>query len=466
MKKNLTLVFDCGATNVRAVAMNTSGQIEAMHSLPNATQSDPFFSGGLIWDVDEIWQKFVICVNQVVSNIDAKRIGAITITTFGVNGAPIDKNGNLLYPVISWQCQRTGPIMRDISKYIALEKLYSISGVNAFSFNTINVLIWLKENRPEILEQMEGWLFISSIFVHKLTGTLVNDTTMAGTSMFTDLKTRSFSDEILWLTGIPERFFELGEPGTIAGYLKTEIAVQLGLKERTPVVLAGHDTQFALIGSGVGENEVVLNSGTWEILMTRCQRADLSSGTLKAGLTNELDARSGLINTGSQWLASGVLEWLKQNFYSDALLSDKNIYEIMISEAETIDNTGDVAFSANFMNNAGSITGLSLHTHRAQIYRAALVALSKKTKESLELLQNAGKFKASSLIIAGGGSKNRLWNQIRANILGIPLKIVQQAETTVLGASLFAQTAIGNYKNIEEAVEKTCRNYNIVYPEK
>lgn len=464
MDNKLVIVFDCGATNVRAVAINALGQIEAMHAMPNATCADPFFEGGLIWDTQEIWQKFRICFKSIVPKIDIARIGAITVTTFGVNGAPVDSNGKQLYPVISWQCQRTEPIMTSIDKYISLDRLYAISGINAFSFNTINALLWLKENRPDIIDKMAGWLFIPSVFIHKLTGHLVNDTTMAGTSMLTDFNERTISTEILNAIHVPNKFFEIKEPGTIAGQLTHEAANEIGIPAGIPVVLAGHDTQFALIGSGAGENDAVLSSGTWEILMTRCKVADRTKKTLNAGLTNEFDAVNGLYNTGAQWLASGVLEWVKRTFYAD-LINNTQVYETMISEAESIKDQSGLHFSSDFVNNKGCISGIGLQTKREQIYRAALESLVDNTCRNLKMLEKTGNFKASSLILVGGGSKNRLWNQLRANRLGIPIKIAQQTETTVLGASLFAQTAIGTYKNIEEAINNICQNYRIVFPE-
>ena len=70
----------------------------------------------------------------------------------GVDGALVDAAGNLLYPVISWKCPRTAEVMKHIGKYISQEELNRISGVGAFAFNTIYKLVWLKENRPELLE--------------------------------------------------------------------------------------------------------------------------------------------------------------------------------------------------------------------------------------------------------------------------------------------------------------------------
>jgi L-fuculokinase len=59
MKNSVVIVIDCGATNVRAVAINENGKIEALYSMPNSTDPDPYFPSGLIWDIDKIWDKIV-----------------------------------------------------------------------------------------------------------------------------------------------------------------------------------------------------------------------------------------------------------------------------------------------------------------------------------------------------------------------------------------------------------------------
>jgi L-fuculokinase len=468
MKNKLVLVLDCGATNIRAIAVNARGEITAMHSLPNSTCPDPFYKGGLIWDVDEIWKKFTDCTHKVMTVIDPAAVAAVTVTTFGVNGAPVDREGNLLYPVISWQCRRTVPVMENIHKYISPERLYEISGLGRFSFNTIHTLIWLIENHSEVVKKMHSFLFLPSIFVYKLTGQMVNDLTMAGTSMLTDIRNRRFSEEILTATSIPDKFSQLAEAGTIAGRLTEEAASQLGINKGIPVVVTGHDTQFALIGSGAQENEAVLSSGTWEILMTRTRSIRTDSKIYKAGVTNELDAVPGLYNTGLQWLASGILEWIKRNCYGfEERTVPGKVYDIMIDEASKVEaGAGGIKIDTDFHINKGSIKGLGINSTRGQVYRAALEALSEKTKQSLEFLQEAGSFKADSLIVVGGGSKNSLWNSIRANILGIPVKLTKQAETTVLGASVFALIALRVYSSVSEALKSIICDYEYIYPGK
>jgi L-fuculokinase len=410
----------------------------------------------LIWDVQEIWEKMTTAAGRVIKIAGKENIAAVTITTFGVDGATFARNGEMTYPVISWQCARTELVMNSIDKYIPLEKLYGINGVQPFSFNTINKLIWLKENKPEVLERSDAFLFLPSIFAFYLTGVMLTDTTMAGTSMLTDLKTRHFSEEIFNSIGVDSSIFpEAVEPGQVIGEVTKKAESETGIPSGVPVIATGHDTQFAIFGSGAGENEPVISSGTWEILMVRARQAATDVNMLKKGVTNELDAVPGLYNSGIQWIASGMLEWIRKMFFADVVSRD-NIYELMINEALLVEpGSGGVRIKPDFRELAGSengvMSGLNMGVSRGQIYRAALEALAFRTKESLKIIEKAGGFTTQKLICVGGGAKNKFWNQIKADVLQLPVKVIQQKETTVLGAALFAMSGAGLYNSPEEA---------------
>ncbi len=463
MQSKLVIVLDCGATNVRSVAVDEKGKIIAQKSLPNNTQVDPSYSGGLIWDVEEIWEKLKTTTKAILAKIDKRTIVAVTVTTFGVDGATMSKTGEMLYPVISWACQRTQPVLDNMDKYISLDKLYSIAGVNVFSFNTINKLIWFKENKPDVLEQMEHFVFMPSLLIHKLCCEFVNDTTIAGTSMLCDIHNRKFSKEIFQTIGIDEKFPPMVEPGTIIGKIHESASKETGLQKNIPVVVCGHDTQFALFGSGVGENESVLRSGTWEILMARTPKEQTSKAFLEQGVTIEMDAVNGLFNPGIQWLGSGILEWIKKMFYHSEM-DLPNIYETMIAEAEKA-SKGKLDFGIDFLNENGVIAGLRINAKREDIYRAALEALARKTKDSLEVLEKLGDFTAKSLVVVGGGSKNQLWNQLRANCLNIPVKLINHTETTVLGAAMFAFAGLGINNSPNEARQNVDYQWEYINPQ-
>ena len=468
-EKDIVIVFDCGATNVRVIAINGTGNILASESTPNNTKPDPFYPSYRIWDINEIWQKMCNASLKVIRHIDSNEITGITVTTFGVDGTLFDKSGKMLYPAISWQCERTNPIMADIGKYIPLPDLYRESGVLPFTFNTINKLIWFAENKPELIEKSFRFLFMPSVFAFFLTGEMMNDTTMAGTSMATNLTTRNFSEIILNKTGFPaDRMGKIAEPGTIIGKVHRTASSATGIPEGIPVVATGHDTQFAIFGSGAEVNQPVLSSGTWEILMVRSESFKTGKDQLNMAITTELDSRPGLFNIGNQWIASGVLEWARKNLYSDI---KNDAYETMISGAEKVSpGSNGVKVIPKFYEElkgkpGGQIMGLTMESTRDEIYRAILEALSERLVEGKNALEKAGGFKTESILCVGGGSKNRLWNRLRAQYTGVPVKVIGQKETTVLGASLFVQAACGNASSPEEARSKIKYNVEIIEPD-
>jgi L-fuculokinase len=467
---DIAIVFDCGATNVRVVAIDSNGDILASESHPNNTQPDPFFPSYRIWDVDEIWNKMCLACRKVISQINKNRISGITITTFGVDGTLFSKNGEMLYPVISWQCERTSPVMARIDKYIPLNELYAEAGVLPFNFNTINKLIWLAEQKPELIERSDIFLFMPSILSYFLTGEMVNDITMAGTSMVTTLTSRGYSRNILARAGFPiEKMGIPVEPGTITGKINLKASSETALPLNTPVVATGHDTQFAVFGSGAEVNEPVLSSGTWEILMVRSANCKSGKEQLDMAITTELDSRPGLYNIGNQWIASGMLEWAKRVLYPDI---KENAYEVMIKGASAVPaGSNGVKIVPKFFEElkgepGGKILGLKMDTTRDEIYHAMLEALAQRLKVGKEVLETAGGYKTDSILCVGGGSKNKLWNQLRANYAGIPIKVPERKETTVLGASLFVQFACGNFASPEEARSAIDYNVTIIEPNK
>ena len=467
---DIIIVFDCGATNVRVIAIDGKGKILASEAYPNNTRPDPFYPAYRIWDADEIWDKMCRASQSVVNRIDRKLIAGVTVTTFGVDGALFDKSGKMLYPVISWQCERTGPVMANIGKYLPLAELYSECGVQPFTFNTINKLIWLAENKPALIDKSHIFLFMPSIFSFFLTGEMVNDMTMAGTSMLTGLGMRTFSENILGKINFPSE--KLGSPveaGTITGSVTRKASGETGIPEGVPVVATGHDTQFAIFGSGAEKNQPVLSSGTWEILMVRSGSYKAGNEQLETGITIELDSLPGIYNIGNQWIASGMLEWARRSFYSG---EGDDLYEMMISGAEKVPaGCNGVRVIPKFYEEmegkpGGEILGLTMESTRDEIYRAMLEALAARLAEGKKALEQAGGFMTESIICVGGGSKNRLWNRLRADAAGVPLKIIDQKETTVLGASLFVQAACGNASSPEEARSAIDYKTEIIEPVK
>ncbi|MBQ3526011.1 MAG: L-fuculokinase [Akkermansia sp.] len=457
------LCLDCGATNVRAIIVDDKGNLVAKASQPNSTDTGAENAQYHVWNADRILNQLAECARKILPEVDATQVKGITITTFGVDGALVDEQGELLYPVISWKCPRTAEVMKNIDKYMPQRKLNELSGVGEFAFNTLYKLIWLKENRPELLEKAHAWLFISNILAHRLTGVMATDRTMAGTSQITDLTTGDWSDEILATLGISKSLFPpMVDAGEVIGHLTPAACELLGLPCSVPVVSTGHDTQFALFGSGVKENQPFLSSGTWEILMLRTAKAALEADDYAAGATVEYDSKAGLLNPGLQWIASGIIEWVKATCYNG------ENYDTMDAEAAAIPPGCDgVKLIPNFLPSdavPGSIEGLILGRTRGHIYRAAMEALTLRLKNRLEKLEKVGGFKATELLLVGGGARNKIWTQMRADILGLPILVSKVSESTVLGAAMYAFSGAGVYASPDACRDAFAIEYETTFP--
>ncbi|GAL02161.1 L-fuculokinase [Photobacterium aphoticum] len=90
------------------------------------------------------------CCQHVTQQIDTADIQAVAVTTFGVDGAPFDADGQQLYPIISWKCPRTQEVMAQTLQDLGVDNVFTESGVGNYSFNTLFKLKWLKENEPAV----------------------------------------------------------------------------------------------------------------------------------------------------------------------------------------------------------------------------------------------------------------------------------------------------------------------------
>lgn len=469
----IVLIFDCGATNLRTIAMSDTGEILASHHIANNTQPDLKFADYHIWDFEEIWQKLSDCADYTINqlkqqHIDLNDIVGISVTTFGVDGAPFDHEGQQLYPIISWKCPRTLPVMEALPRLLDIKDLYQRNGIGQYSFNTLFKLLWLKEHEPEIFQKMDKFVFISSMITQRLTGEWTTDHSMAGTSMMTNLASGDWDEGILQLLGLtPNHFPPMRHAGEKVGELTSALAARWGLN-CVPVIACGHDTQFAVFGSGAALNQPVLSSGTWEILMVRTPYAKPQFDFISQGLTTEFDVQPNCFNPAVQWVGSGIMEWLGKLLFADVYGTDK-YYSTMIAEAmaaEESETKSAIDFQGVFSQlGQGHIAGLSMFTSRGEIYRAALYYMANQLKQGLAVLQQVSHFKAESLICVGGGSKNSLWNQIRADVLGLPIDVVDVAETTVLGAAMFTFVGVGIYDNAETAQKAMQPKRKRIYPQ-
>lgn len=466
------IVIDCGSTNIRAIAVDESGRILASAGRSNDSTPQPDQPKGyIIWDLEQLWGKICSVCREVAKH--APDLRAVTLTTWGADGAPVRADGTLAYPPICWQDNRTQGIIDIIDNYRSAWDFYALTGYQLIPFNTLLRLIWLRENEPQALEGTQ-WLMMPGLLSFMLCGERSIERTAAGTMMAMDMAAEDWSADLLQLAGLgPEFFPQWVLPGDVIGQLTNKAAADTGLPAGVPVIAAGHDTQFAAVGSGAQPGEAILSSGTWEILMLRQDSFQATRQGFEDGVLIECDAMPGTFNPQLLMMGSGVLEWIRDHFYADLPKGEEGYAYLATEACKAGPGAGGVAVLPSFVSSTGpakrygtqgSVLGLTITTEPAQIYRAALEGLTFQMRHALEVISASSGATPSTIRVVGGGSRNELWNQLRADLTGLPIVTIEQKEATVLGAAMFAFKGAGQFSNIGEAQQAMMGGQNTIEP--
>ena len=182
----------------------------------------------------------------------------------------VDNKGTALRPAIIWADQRSIREERNIREKIEEWEFYQITGHRISSAYSIEKLMWIKNNEPEIYKKTYKMLQPKDYIVFRLTGKMVTDYTDASGTNCMDLENLRWSEKILDITGIDrEKLTEIQDSTYVAGEIGKNISRECGLPEGTPVVLGAGDGLCAAVGAGSvndGDTFNYLGSSSWVAL--------------------------------------------------------------------------------------------------------------------------------------------------------------------------------------------------------
>ena len=104
----------------------------------------------------------------------------------------------------------------------------------------------------------------------------------------------------------------------------------------------------------------------------------------------------------------------------------------------------------------GLFFGLALGHQRKDLYRAVLEGVAFEVKKNIEVFKEL-QINPKELKLTGGGARSDLWNQIYADVLGIPCVRNIVGEATSLGAAILAASGVGMFSDITKAAENLCK---------
>ncbi|MBR0167987.1 MAG: rhamnulokinase [Synergistaceae bacterium] len=418
------LAVDIGASSGRhLIGWNEDGNIitKEIYRFPNGVKES---GGHLTWDIESLISHVKRGIDEALKDYE---ISSLSIDTWGVDYVLMKGDSEVL-PCYAYRDSRTNDAITEVHNIIPFDELYSKTGIQLQTFNTIYQLY--ADKTAGRLEGVTDFLMMPEYLLYKLCGVKSHEYTNATTTGMINAKTKEYDPEIISRLGLPSNLFKfLQNPGTKLGTYK---GIQC-------VLCATHDTASAVEGIPMEGSEIYISSGTWSLLGVKLPHPITSMNSMSSNFTNE--GGVGYI----RYLRNIMGMWLI-NRLRDELCPGKDFGEIVReAEADSFDETVDAndnvfmapesmksAFDENLTHKPSTIAGY---------FRCAYRSLAYTYRDAVNELENITGRKHHAIYIVGGGAKNSFLN-----------RLTEQATGKKVIALPIEATALGNLKIQMEAV--------------
>lgn len=464
--------IDLGSTTLKAVIYDLNGNVISSGSRPTERYNPyPDHPEWTVWQPEQIWGGSAAAMKEAIAKIDDPHmIKAVAVTGMGMDGVPVDAQGNWLYPFISWHDPRTEAQLNWWIENIGPIKSFSIGGGTLWRFNTALRLLWMAEHEPEILAQTDKWLLIEDFLNFMLCGVPATDYSMASCTLLFDQTTRDWSGELLSQTGIDRSLLCDAYPsGTPLGEVTKAASEATGLPVGTPVILGGHDYLCGALPVGAFKPGVVLDvTGTWEIVLATIPKPVLTPEVQKLGVTVETHVARDTYAVWGGAVAADMLEWYRKEYGFEAehqAQQDGGVdWDYLMAEASASPAGARGVMFLPHMSAAGcpvvdarslgAFVGLSNFIQSGDMLRAIIEGLDYQVLDIVTALQTGLDINPERLVAVGGATRNEFWMQNKADVLGLPIEVPEVEEATPLGAAILAGIGVGLYKDEQDAFER------------
>ncbi len=447
MKTKTVLAIDLGAESGRVMAVHFDGnslQTEELHRFPNIPVT---VHGTLYWNILQLWHNILTGVEK------GKKYKPLSmgVDTWGVDFALLDNNDELLGNPVHYRNFSSENVMDNVFKHVPKAQVFEKTGIQFIPFNSIYQLRSLVDQKADRLSTAKSFLTIPDLLNFWLTGKKACEFSNATTTQLYNPTTKNWDYELMEALDIPKDIFpEIILPGT-----------KLGQYEGIPVIApACHDTGSAVAAVPTKtSNFAYISSGTWSLVGVESAHPVITESALKANITNE-----GGVNNTFRLLKNVAGLWIVQQCRKTWQQQGKTYsYDEMVKLAEqaqplkSIFNPNDERFSEpgdhpDLIRSFCRESNQSVPQSDGEIIRCALESLALAYREVIENLKIVTGKQLDILHIVGGGSRNRLLNQMTANATGLPVQ-AGPVEATVIGNALVQLISLGEIDNLDDGRE-------------
>lgn len=412
------LAIDLGAGSGRAILGIIEDERLKLHEIHRFPNEQILFDNRLYWNVFSLFSE--IKKSLRMASQKGYLLNGIAVDTWGVDFSIVNQKHTFLPPV-AYRDQRTAGYPEKLHQ-LSPEKFYALTGIQQMNINTVYQLMSMKEEESVFLNEKSHLLFMPDFINYWMTGEMRNEYTIASTSQLLNAQSRVYDPLIFNKLGLPLSMMEeIAPPGTFLGMLNEELAAEAGSAVKVFAV-GSHDTASA---AGAipddANNWAFLSSGTWSLLGIPLPQPILTQQAHHLQFTNEGGVDGKILflrNITGLWLMQRmVAEWEK--------MGENSSFEYLISEAtqakpfQWIMDPDDPSFVnpksmieaiRNYPNNGNK------PEKQGDLVRAVLESLALKYSTVLNDLENCTSREIEKLYVLGGGSKNRILNQMIADI--------------------------------------------------
>lgn len=468
------LTIDNGGTNTKAVIFDTKGQQIGAVAFPTMRiEEKPGFHE---INLNELWDAIAEAIHKVVKKaaIDVRDIVGVSCVGHGKGLYVLDKQNQIFTNGILSTDSRAVESAEEFESQVS--QIFSISHQHVMNSQSPVLLNWLKNNKKELYSKIGVVLSAKDFVRSQLTGETYQEYGDASGNNLLNLETKEYDRRLFKFFDIEEMFDRmppLKHYDELSGHVTTDAAKKTGLIEGTPVFAGMFDIDACSLATGVLDDSYFsVIAGTWNINVFPSSKM----ASQESGLMNSIYPTGLNLVEASSATSAGNLAMTLQSLMSEEIKNANNSKQSIYDVLEDFLNHTDAHFSkviffpflygSNVNPDAeGAYIGVQSSTSKSAMIRAVYEGIVFAHRYHVEQLLKVLGHKPKAIRLSGGGTNSIAWVQIFANILNIPIQLVEGSELGGLGGAMGTAVGTGTYETINEAVENMFHLRTIVYPD-
>ena len=437
------LGVDIGTGSTKAVAMDFEAKVlgavnhhyPTFHPEPGYSEQDP----------ELIWTAFQQCIADTVDSLGAPPV-MLSLSSAMHSIIPVDGKGKALGPMMTWADVRSESIATELRGNPELaEQLYKSTGTPIHPMSPLCKLIWLQHDNPQKFKEVAKFISIKDFIWFRLFGHFETDHSIASASGLFDIVALEWNDKACRLAGLEPDQLPLPQPTHFIRKLEGEhLLEQLKLPSGTPVMIGASDGCCANIGTRVnGGRKAALTIGTSGAVRITGTHPVYNP---KAMIFNYLLDEHTYVSGGAVNNGGNTVNWMINKLLNINEIKDTDYEQLFKSIASVAAGSEGLLFlpylhgeRAPIWDAQASGAYLNIRNEHGQAHflRAGLEGICFALKDVLNSIEEASD-QVEVLHISGGFTSSEVWVQVLADIIGLPLHLMQVEDASAIGAIYLA----------------------------